>query len=216
MDKKKKVSKAVISRLPRYYRYLRDLHDAGIQRISSKELSQQMKATASQVRQDLNCFGGFGQQGYGYNVEFLYLEIGKILNVEEGFQYIIVGAGNMGKAICNHESFRKRGYELVGIFDRDPLKIGTKVNAFEVKDFEKMEAFLENQEVQMAMLCVPDDVTNEVVDYLYEKGVKGYLNFSSADIKIREDLVVENVHLSDTLMVLGYNLGNVLRTNKEI
>jgi redox-sensing transcriptional repressor len=207
MERDKKISKAVIKRLPRYYRYLKDLNALGVSRISSSELSKKMKATASQVRQDLNCFGGFGQQGYGYNVEYLYLEIGKILNVDKGYKYIIVGAGNMGKALTNYTNFRKRGYEFAGVFDTNIDIIGTKFNGVEVLDFNDIEDFLKNNKVQIAMICVPSNVTHDVVDVLYKNGVRGFLNFSSYDIRIPDDGVVENVHLSDSLMVLGYKLG---------
>lgn len=207
MEKDKKISSAVIKRLPRYYRYLRDLHDAGVARISSKELSEKMSATASQVRQDLNCFGGFGQQGYGYNVEHLYKEIGNILKVDKGFNYIIVGAGNMGKALSNYDNFSRRGYKLVGVFDTNNDIIGKKINGFIVEDFKNIEKFLSENDVHLAMLCVPNPVTQEVVGILYKNNVKGFLNFSSKEIVIAKDAVVENVHLSDSLMILGYKLG---------
>lgn len=206
MNLKKKISLAVIRRLPRYYRYLSDLLKMDITRISSKELSARMGITASQIRQDLNCFGGFGQQGYGYNVESLYNEIGNILGINSKFQTIIVGAGNMGHALANYTNFEKRGFDIVGIFDVNPALVGTKMKGIEVLHMDKMEEFIKNHKVDIAMLSVPYEQTPLVADQLARLGVKGLWNFSPMDLKLPHDVVIENVHLSDSLMVLGYKI----------
>ncbi|MCX7773560.1 MAG: redox-sensing transcriptional repressor Rex [Clostridia bacterium] len=206
MSEEKKISIAVIRRLPRYFRYLYDLIKLDIKRISSKELSERMGITASQIRQDLNCFGGFGQQGYGYNVESLYEEIGHILGTDKRFNCIIIGAGNMGNALANYENFKKRGFDLVGIFDVDPLKVGTKINQIPVYHMDELDAFATKQKVDIAMLTVPNKRINDVAKKVASLGIKGIWNFSPTDLRLEGDLVIENVHLSDSLMVLGYRL----------
>lgn len=206
MSGEKKISIAVIRRLPRYFRYLSDLIKLGIKRISSKELSQRMDITASQIRQDLNCFGGFGQQGYGYNVELLYEEVGKILGTDKGFKCIIVGAGNMGKAIANYENFKNRGFEMIGIFDVDPKKIGTVINNIKVLHLDDLDDFVKNHHVDIAILTVPNKHVVGVANKIKELGIKGIWNFTPTDLKLGDEVVVENVHLSDSLMVLGYKL----------
>lgn len=206
MDMEKKISLAVIWRLPRYYRYLADLMEMNITRISSKELSHRMGITASQIRQDLNCFGGFGQQGYGYNVEYLYNEIGKILGIDTNFKVIIIGAGNMGRALANYENFEKRGFELCGIFDVKPELLGQRIKNVEVRHMEELENFLGKQAVDIAILSVPYQYTSELAERVAKAGVKGIWNFSPMDLKLPYDVVIENVHLSDSLMVLGYRL----------
>lgn len=206
MSDTKKISIAVIKRLPRYYRYLYDLIKQDIKRISSKELSERMGITASQIRQDLNCFGGFGQQGYGYNVESLYEEIGRILGADKGFTAIIVGAGNMGSALANYENFKKRGYDLVAIFDVDEKKIGTEINGIKVMHMDDLKDFSVKHPIDIAMLTVPNRKIAEVAQYVTSVGIKGIWNFSPRDLTLGDDIVVENVHLSDSLMVLGYRL----------
>lgn len=206
MSGEKKISIAVIRRLPRYFRYLSDLIKLDIKRISSKELSQRMDITASQIRQDLNCFGGFGQQGYGYNVELLYEEVGKILGTDKGFKCIIVGAGNMGKAIANYENFKNRGFEMIGIFDVDPKKIGTVINNIKVLHLDDLDDFVKNHHVDIAILTVPNKHVVGVANKIKELGIKGIWNFTPTDLKLGDEVVVENVHLSDSLMVLGYKL----------
>ena len=213
MSLDKKISIAVIKRLPRYYRYLSDLLKLGITRISSKELSIRMGITASQIRQDLNCFGGFGQQGYGYNVEYLYNEIGNILGVNDNFKFIIIGAGNMGQALANYTNFEKRGFILQGIFDVSPDLIGTKINDLEIMDLNNLEKYAEHTKVDIAMLCVPYDQTPIVADRVAQLGIKGLWNFSPMDLKIPYDVIIENVHLSDSLMVLGYKLSQKLKNS---
>lgn len=206
MALKKKISMAVIRRLPRYYRYLHDLLSMGINRISSKELSNRMGITASQIRQDLNCFGGFGQQGYGYNVELLFSEIGNILGVNNKFQTIVIGAGHMGQALANYSNFEKRGFQIIGVFDNNPKLIGKKINHMEVQHMDNLDDFVRDYHVDIAMLTVPYDSVREVAERVALLGIKGLWNFSPMDLKLPYDTVIENVHLSDSLMVLGYKI----------
>lgn len=206
MTVKKKVSIAVVKRLPRYYRYLSDLLNIDITRISSKELSNRMGITASQIRQDLNCFGGFGQQGYGYNVESLYNEIGNILGVNNKFKTIIIGAGNMGQALANYPNFEKRGFLLTGIFDINPKLIGKKIKNIDIMHLDSIEEFVHNNQVDIAMLTVPFESTPKIAERVARLGIKGLWNFSPMDLKLPYDVVIENVHLSDSLMVLGYRM----------
>ena len=206
MPEEKIISMAVIRRLPRYFRYLSDLIKLDIKRISSKELSERMCITASQIRQDLNCFGGFGQQGYGYNVESLYYEIGKILGVDKRFACIIIGAGNMGTALANYENFKRRGYDILAIFDADPNKIGRKINQMEVLPVDSLPGFLAKNKVDIAMLTVPSSRIAEVASRVTGLGIKGVWNFTPNDLRMGDGIVIENVHLSDSLMVLGYRL----------
>jgi redox-sensing transcriptional repressor len=202
----KKISVAVIRRLPRYFRYLYDLMRMDIHRISSKELSERMDITASQIRQDLNCFGGFGQQGYGYNVPTLYEEIGRILSVDRRFSCIIIGAGNMGYALANYENFIRRGYDILAVFDVDPTKVGTIVNGIPILSMDKIEEFTKKTPIDIAMLTVPNKSIVEISQKVVSLGIEGIWNFSPTDLKLGEHVVVENVHLSDSLMVLGYRL----------
>lgn len=213
MNTRKKVSIAVVKRLPRYYRYLYDLLKENVTRISSKELSQNMGITASQIRQDLNCFGGFGQQGYGYNVHVLYNEIGNILGANKNYQAIIIGAGNMGRALANYRNFEKRGYEINGIFDVDMNVIGQKINGIVVMPIDKMDDFIKNNNTQIAILTVPHEYTKDVAERAAKAGIKALWNFSAIDLQI-PDVVVENVHLSDSLMVLGYRLKEATEENE--
>ena len=203
----KKVSESVINRLPRYYRYLDELLKAGVERISSKSLSEKMGFTASQVRQDFNCFGGFGQQGYGYKVESLKESIGKILGIDRQHSAILVGAGNMGRAFALNITFEKRGFHLVGIFDNDPEKIGNTVGDIAIMDFEDVEKFIEENKPEMAIVAIPKKGVNQVVSRLRKAGIKAFLNFSHAEVEDAEDIVVENIHLGDSLMRLSYKMG---------
>lgn len=211
MAKEKKISIAVIRRLPRYYRYLSDLLKMDIKRISSKELSGKMGITASQIRQDLNNFGGFGQQGYGYNVESLFLEISKILGVDHDYNIIIIGAGNMGQALANYENFERRGFKFVGIFDVNPLLIGKKIRDVEIMDMKELENFTAKTRVDIAILTAPSRYIPEIVKRVSDLGIKGIWNYSAMDLKLEKDTIIENVHLSDSLMVLGYRLKEHLR-----
>lgn len=206
MASKKKVSIAVVRRLPRYYRYLSDLLRMDITRVSSKELSSRMGITASQIRQDLNCFGGFGQQGYGYNVESLYNEIGNILGVNNKFHTVIVGAGNMGQALSNYSNFEKRGFILQGIFDISPSLVGKKIKDVEIMHLDTLEEFIKTHRVDIAILTVPYEYTAQIAEKIARLGIKGLWNFSPMDLKLPYDIVIENVHLSDSLMVLGYRM----------
>ena len=202
----KGISQAVIGRLPRYFRYLGELKDEGVERISSQELSELMHVTASQIRQDFNNFGGFGQQGYGYNVEFLYKEIGKILGLDKTHHLIIIGAGNLGQALGNYMNFERRGFLLKGIFDKNPALYGKKVREIEVQPMEKVEEFVRENEVDIAVLTIPKTSAVEVAEILVANGIKAIWNFAHVDLNVPEGIQVENVHLSDSLMKLSYNL----------
>lgn len=202
----RKISRAVISRLPRYYRYLGDLLEAGVERISSSDLSKKMHVTASQIRQDLNNFGGFGQQGYGYNVKYLYTEIGKILGLDRCHNFIIIGAGNLGQALANYASFERSGFILKSLFDVNPRLEGVTIRGIPVRMVDELEDFLKNNDIEIAALTLPKSKAIEVADILVDNGVKGIWNFAHTDLSLPKDVVIENVHLSDTLMKLSYNL----------
>jgi len=209
MATNKYISMSVIKRLPRYYRFLSNLKDDGISRISSKELSNRMGLTASQIRQDLNCFGGFGQQGYGYNVETLYEEIGKILGVDQGFKMILVGAGNLGRAIATHMSFQSRGFELIGIFDKNQAIAGEMIKNIPIRSINVLDDFCKENLPVVAALCIPSSESEEIVDQLVALGIKGFWNFTHFDILAKyPDVAVENVHLSDSIMTLSYQVMN--------
>ena len=204
------ISKAVIQRLPRYYRYLGELLDSGVERISSGELSKQMKVTASQIRQDLNNFGGFGQQGYGYNVRYLRDEIGKILGLDKQHHIVIVGAGNLGTALANYTNFEKRGFKVVGLFDRDPALNGRKVRDLTVRPIDDLPDFLQHNDVDIAALTLPKTSAREVAQVLVDNGILAIWNFTHTDLNliVPDNVVVENVHLSESLMRLSYRLKN--------
>lgn len=202
----KGISAAVIKRLPRYYRYLSELLDADVIRISSQELSQKMNVTASQIRQDLNHFGGFGQQGYGYNVEFLYTEIGKILGLDRKTGIVIVGAGNLGQALANYADFEKSGFLVQGIFDIDPQKTGKKIRGILVRPMQEIAAFIREQGVEIAALTLPRENAAHVAAQLLECGIKAFWNFAPTDLHLPAEIVLENVHLSESLMRLSYKL----------
>ncbi|MCR5719759.1 MAG: redox-sensing transcriptional repressor Rex [Lachnospiraceae bacterium] len=202
----KEISQAVISRLPRYLRYLDDLKNEGIERISSKELSNRMHVTASQIRQDFNNFGGFGQQGYGYNVNYLYNEISKILGLNKTHNFIIVGAGNLGRALGGYLNFERRGFYFLGMFDINPERVGTKIRDVSVMHVDELQDFVKKNNVDIAVLTLPKNSAVEVADVLVSCGVKAIWNFAHVDLNVPEDVIVENVHLSDSLMKLSYNL----------
>ena len=204
--KEKDVSAVVVKRLPRYYRYLDDLLKKNIKRISSTELSRRMGVTASQIRQDLNCFGGFGQQGYGYNVEMLHGKIGNILGIDRGYKMVIIGAGHLGHALANHTNFRKRGFNLVGIYDTDEIIIGTDIAGITVEAYDAIPQSFAEKQPQIAILAVPKSAVNEVAEKLVENGVTAILNFTYAELNLPDHVIVENVHISDTLMTLSYGL----------
>lgn len=202
----KEISQAVIGRLPRYFRYLGELKDEGVERISSQELSELMKVTASQIRQDFNNFGGFGQQGYGYNVEYLYNEIGKILGLDKTHHLIIIGAGNLGQALGNYMNFERRGFILKGIFDKNPELYGRQVRGIAVRPMEEVEDFVKENDIDIAVLTIPKTGAPEVAEVLVANGIKAIWNFAHVDLNVPEGIQVENVHLSDSLMKLSYNL----------
>lgn len=202
----KEISRAVIGRLPRYLRYLGELDDRGVERISSQELSEQMKVTASQIRQDLNNFGGFGQQGYGYNVKFLYEEIGKILGLDKKHNLILVGAGNLGQALAGYVNFEKRGFIIRGIFDIDERLVGEKIRNIPILAMRHMNDFVKENDIDIAVIAIPKSAAVEVAGELSECGIKAIWNFSHVDLNVPDDIVVENVHLSESLMKLSYNI----------
>lgn len=203
----KEISQAVIRRMPRYYRYLGELIDEGVERISSNELSARMKVTASQIRQDLNNFGGFGQQGYGYNVQYLYEEIGKIMGLNEQHNIIVIGAGNLGQAIANYMKFEKLGFVIIGLFDVDPKLSGKKIRGIPILMLDEIEDFLADHKVDIAALTMPKENADAVANQLVRLGIHAIWNFAHVDLELLdENVVVENVHLSDSLMQLSYNI----------
>lgn len=202
----KEISQAVISRLPRYFRYLGELKDEGIERISSQELSAIMDVTASQIRQDFNNFGGFGQQGYGYKVEYLYEEIGKILGLDRTHNLIIIGAGNLGQALANYMNFERRGFLFKGIFDNNPSLYGKKIRDMEIRPMEEMGSFVREHNIDIAVLTIPKTSADAVARKLVDNGIKGIWNFAHVDLDVPKSIQVENVHLSDSLMKLTYNI----------
>ena len=202
----KQISKAVIKRLPRYYRYLGELLEDNVERISSNDLSKKMRVTASQIRQDLNNFGGFGQQGYGYNVKYLYTQIGKILGLDIVHPMIIVGAGNLGQALANYVEFEKRGFKLVGIFDVNPVLEGIAVRGIEIQMISDLPFFMKENNIEIAILTLPKNKARDMAEILIENGIKAIWNFAHIDLDTPDDVIVENVHLSESLMTLSYNL----------
>ncbi len=211
MEEKKmtnyRISSAVIKRLPRYFRYLRELLEAGRMRISSGELSKMMKVTASQIRQDLNCFGGFGQQGYGYNVEYLYHKISEILGVDEEYHAIIVGAGHLGLALVGSPMFDKRGVTLTALFDNDPSLVGKVYGTLPIYDVEQLENYVKNNRVDLAVLTLPRTHAKEMALRLATLGIKGIWNFTNVELDLESvGTTVQNVHIGDSLMQLTYRV----------
>lgn len=204
----RQISKAVIKRLPRYYRYLGEILDSGMERISSGELSSRMKVTASQIRQDLNHFGGFGQQGYGYNVKYLHEEIGKILGLDREHNLIVVGGGNMGQALSKYAAFERNGFKIRGIFDVNPELIGRKIGNISIYPVSEMCGFIKKENIEIAVLTLPKSAAPEMTDILVSCGIKAIWNFAHTDLNVPKDVVVENVHLFDSLMRLSYNLSS--------
>lgn len=201
------VSPAVIKRLPRYFRYLRELLKNDILRISSGELSRLMHVTASQIRQDLNCFGGFGQQGYGYNVKYLYGKISDILGVTRGYNAIIIGAGNLGSALASSPIFEKRGVTLTALFDVNPDVVGRVISGYTVLHMDRLDDYVASNKVDIAVLTLPKEVVRETAEHLASLGIKGLWNFASTEIELEgSDVVVQNVHMGDSLMTLCYEL----------
>ena len=200
----KEISQAVIRRMPRYYRYLGELLDDGAERISSNELSARMRVTASQIRQDLNNFGGFGQQGYGSNVKYLYDEIGKILGMDRQHNIIVVGAGNLGQALANYLKFEKRGFVINGLFDVNPALKGISVRGIKIRMMEELEGFLKENQVDIAALTLPKEKADEVANKLVSLGIRAIWNFAALGLELRGHVGVAIVHLSDALMQLDY------------
>lgn len=204
---KKQISSAVINRLPRYFRYLRELIRSGIMRISSKDLAQRMNVTASLIRQDLNCFGGFGQQGYGYNVKYLYGEISNILGVENHYSAIIIGMGNLGRALANNPLFEKRNVSIKGLFDVSPAVIGTEIANLKVDDMKNVGKFCKENKIDIAVLTLPKQEAPAMAKLLAQSGIRGFWNFSNMELNLPDfNVKIENIHLGDTLMTLCYEL----------
>lgn len=210
----RQISKAVIKRLPRYYRYLGEILNSGVERISSGELSNKMQVTASQIRQDLNNFGGFGQQGYGYNVKYLYDEIGKILGVDRTHPMIIIGGGNFGHALANYD-FEKNGFVTKAVFDVRQELAGTTIRGIPVLMMDQLEEYISREHIEIAVLTLPKSRVAEVADRLIRCGIKALWNFAHLDLDVPDDVVVENVHLVDSLMQLSYRISNYDSEEKE-
>lgn len=210
----KEISQAVIGRLPRYFRYLGELKDEGVERISSQDLSELMKVTASQIRQDFNNFGGFGQQGYGYNVEYLYNEIGKILGLDKQHNFIIIGAGNLGRALGNYMNFERRGFIFKGMFDQNPELVGKNVRGVKVMSMDKLDGFVAENDIDIAVLTIPKTGAVGVAEQLVQNGIKAIWNFAHVDLNVPEGIQVENVHLSDSLMKLSYNINRYMKEQR--
>lgn len=211
----RKISRAVISRLPRYHRYLGDLLEEGVERISSNDLSKKMHVTASQIRQDLNNFGGFGQQGYGYNVKYLYTEIGKILGLDKTHNFIIIGAGNLGQALANYASFERSGFILKSLFDVNPRLAGMSIRGIQVRMMDELVDFLADNDIEIAALTIPKSKAVEVADVLVANGIKAIWNFAHTDLTLPKDVIVESVHLSDSLMQLSYNINQSKESHRK-
>lgn len=207
MAKRENISSSVIRRLPRYYRFLRELEKQGITHVSSKELAKRMGSTASLVRKDLNCFGEFGQQGIGYNVEQLRDEIENVLGVKCHYPAVLIGAGNIGTAIANQFMFDNKCFDLVGVFDKDEGKIGSYIRDIVIQSTDNIESFCKNTDVTAAILCVPKSAVEELAGRLYSVGVRNFWNFSHYDLNMKfSNVTVQNVHLSDSLMELCFRI----------
>ncbi|MCR4908282.1 MAG: redox-sensing transcriptional repressor Rex [Lachnospiraceae bacterium] len=204
--KEKQISGAVIARLPRYFRFLGELKDEGVEKISSRELSKLMHVTASQIRQDLNHFGGFGQQGYGYNVSFLYDEIAQILGLDHTHNLIVIGAGNLGHALAGYPNFEKRGFLIRGIFDINPGCIGSQIRGIKIRSMEELPEFVRVNRIDIAVIAIPKTAAVGVSQILVENGIRAIWNFSHVDLPVPEGVVVEDVHLTESLLKLSYNM----------
>ena len=201
-----KISPAVIHRLPRYYRYLEELEGKGMDKISSSQMSLEMGLNASQIRRDLNCFGGFGQQGYGYSVQKLKKEIARILGLDKRYNVIIVGAGRIGQALMGYKNFMLEGFNVIDIFDNDPSKIGTDIQGRKVQSIAGLDTYLKDGDIDIAIICTPKEYAQQSADLLVSFGIKAIWNFAPTDVAVRRGVAVENVHLSDSLYVLSYKL----------
>lgn len=213
--KSAKISNAVIKRLPRYRRYLIELKKKGVEKISSKEFSSLIGYTASQIRQDLNNFGGFGQQGYGYSVQGLYDEIGAILGLDKEYRMVIMGAGNLGQAIAKYTNFHKQGFKVYGVFEVDPNLIGTDLDGIEIMDYENIVEYVEEENIDIGIICVSQESAQEVADKLSFAGVRGIWNFAPTDIEVPRHVALENVHLSDSLHSLAYHMNDIQKKESK-
>lgn len=203
------ISNSVIKRLPRYYRFLGELKREGVSRISSRELSERMHLTASQIRQDLNCFGGFGQQGYGYNVDFLQSEIAHILGLDVPQSAILIGVGNLGRAVAQHINFESKGFHLIGMFDSKESLVGQIVRNTPIRHISTLDEFCRENRPSTAILCIPKAAAHDIAEQLIALGVRGFLNFSHYDLSLDfSGIEVENIHFGDSLMRLSYKLNN--------
>lgn len=209
MKDKESISPAVVRRLPIYRRYLEDLMKSDVERISSNELSSMIGFTASQIRQDFNNFGGFGQQGYGYNIKDLYNEIGKIMGLDEEYKMVIVGVGNLGQAIANHTKYYKSGFPIIGMFDINPRLIGIKINDIEVMDSDLLLEFLKKNKVDIGIITTEKEVAQSIADKFVEGHIRGIWNFAPCDLKVPKNVSVENVHVTDTLNALAYHISSL-------
>ncbi|MBQ9133280.1 MAG: redox-sensing transcriptional repressor Rex [Clostridia bacterium] len=204
-----RISSAVIKRLPRYFRYLRELLEAGRMRISSGELSKMMHVTASQIRQDLNCFGGFGQQGYGYNVKYLYTKISEILGVEEHYRAVIIGAGHLGLALVGSPMFQKRGVTLTALFDNSPSLVGGEYGSLHIYDIAELDTYIRENNIDIAVLTLPRMYAKETAERLASLGIRGIWNFTNVELDLQGlGITVQNVHIGDSLMQLTYRVRN--------
>lgn len=203
------ISNSVIRRLPRYYRFLGELKLSGVSRISSRELSEKMGLTASQIRQDLNCFGGFGQQGYGYNVDVLQGEIGHILGLDKSQSMILIGVGNLGRAVAQHINFESKGFQLIGLFDCKESLVGQMVRNLPIRSINSLDEFCRENMPKTAVLCIPKESAKQISEQLYKLGVRGFWNFSHYDLSLDfKDIIVENMHFGDSLMALSFKMNN--------
>jgi len=207
--KKENISDAVIRRLPRYYRQLNSLHNSGVVRISSHSLGQEMNITASQIRQDFSCFGEFGQQGYGYNVEELRAEIGHILGVDKNHHLVMIGAGNLGHALLQNFPFSQTGFTVDAAFDVDPTLVGTSINGVPVRSMNELDAFIRSHPVDVVSLTIPQHVAQEMADRLIALGIRGFWNFTNIELSSTDPMVqFENIHFADSLLTLSYRIAN--------
>ncbi len=208
-----RISDAVIHRLPKYYRYLSELEAAGIERVSSSRMSHDMNLNASQIRRDLNCFGGFGQQGYGYQVGRLRQEIMKILSIGSAYKAVIVGAGNIGQALLKYRHFADEGYDVIAVFDADSHLVGRDVGGKLIRPMKELADFVKENNVDIGIITVPKSVAQKTADTLVSLGVKGIWNFAPVDVEVRRGVSVENVHLSDSLYILSYHMRDKSENN---
>ncbi|MGI6152458.1 MAG: redox-sensing transcriptional repressor Rex [Christensenellaceae bacterium] len=210
-----KISQAVIRRLPKYYRYLEDIQSKGIDKISSSRMSAEMGLNASQIRRDFNCFGGFGQQGYGYSVPKLKSEITHILGLDKKYKVIIIGAGRIGHALMGYRNFTLEGFDIIDMFDTDPAKVGQIIEGKTVQSMDSLGSYLDSHEVDIAIICTPKEQAQRAADMLVSLGIKAIWNFAPTDVAVRRGVSLENVHLSDSLYVLSYKMSNTMLIEED-